>query len=181
MKTTKKKIVKKTTARKPAVKRTPAKRPVSRTTTKRKTTPKKVVRKAPVKRTVARKTKPATRKPVKKTTVKKTVAKRNSARAGEFWSVNTKKIRGHKSNITKRKKNMVDVIPITHSKYTRGRKNAKLNENPQNGDSRTAYAVKKVYRVRVKDLGKKQQGMKISNKTDKAIMRNIKKQGKKKK
>lgn len=177
MKTTKKNTVKRTTARKPAVKRTPAKRPVSRTTTKRKTAPKKVVRNTPTKRTVAKKTKPATRKPVKKTTVKKTVAKRNSARAGEFWTVNDAKTRGHKALLTKRtKKGVVYHIPTTHSPQTRKMKNIPLRKNPQKNKKEKAYVLPKLQKTRVKHLGKKQSNMKIRNKHDKAVVRKIKKQ-----
>lgn len=108
--------------------------------------------------------------------------KKSKARAGEFWSVNSKETLGHKGLITKRKKSgKVEVITTTHSPYTRGKKNAKLQENPQKEDKRTAYAVKKVHKLKVKQLGKKQPDMKIKNKTDKAIIRNIKNQDKRKK
>lgn len=101
-------------------------------------------------------------------------------RAGEFWSINDAKTRGHKSQITKQKGSKVEHIPITHSPTTRNMKNIKLKENPQPTDKRESYAVPKVQTSSTKYIGKKQPDMKIRNATDKSIMRHIKKEHKKK-
>lgn len=114
-------------------------------------------------------------------TTAKPQGKRANARAGEFWSVNSKETMGHKGVITKKRKSgKVDVITTTHSKYTKGRKNIKLQENPQKSDKRAAYVVNKVHKVNAKQLGKKQPDMTIKNKTDKAVIRKIKSNAKKK-
>lgn len=108
--------------------------------------------------------------------------KKDEARAGEFWSVNNKKTAGHPGQITKRTKHdNVEYIVTTHSKKTFNRTNIKLVENPNEEDPRTAYVVPRLQRGKIKDLGKKHPEMKIKNTTDKAVIRHIKKQGKKKK
>lgn len=101
-------------------------------------------------------------------------SKKSKARAGEIWTVNNKEIKGHKSQILRRKKNgKVEVAMITHSnKYG----NIKLQENPQPNDKKNAYVVKHKKRTTVQKLGKKHPEMKIKNKTDKSVLRKIKKQ-----
>ena len=112
---------------------------------------------------------------------KKTVSKKETARAGEFWSVNNSKTKGHKGLITKRKKNnKIEYITVTHSKITQKRKNKKLVKNPDPSDNRQAYVLPKLQKGKIKDLGKKHPEMKIKNKTDKAIVRKIKAKSKKK-
>lgn len=101
--------------------------------------------------------------------------KRQFARAGEFWTINDGKTRGHKSLITTRKDNDINHIPITHSPTTRKMKNIKLQENPDKHDKRDSYILPKTQKSTIKDLGKKQAGMKISNPTDKSVIRHIKK------
>ena len=118
----------------------------------------------------------------KKKEVKKTPSKKDKARAGEFWSVNNSRTKGHKGLITKRKKSGdIDYVSVTHSKKTQKRKNKKLIENPDSKDIRTAYVLPKLQHGKIKDLGKKHSDMKIKNKTDKSIIRKIKAKGKKKK
>ena len=103
------------------------------------------------------------------------ISKKNKARAGEFWSVNSKKINGHKSEIAKRKKNgSVDVVVLTHAKRTFGKKNIPLQENPQPNDNKPAYVVKNVQRATINDLGKQHSDIKITNPIDKSIIRKIK-------
>lgn len=103
------------------------------------------------------------------------ISKKNSVRAGEFWSVNTKKINGHKSEIGKRKKNgSIDVVVLTHAKRTFGKKNIPLQENPQPNDSKPAYVVKNVQHATINDLGKQHSDIKITNPIDKSIIRKIK-------
>lgn len=105
---------------------------------------------------------------------------RKDARAGEFWSVNTKREKGHKGLIAKRKSNgNIEVIISTHSQYTRGRKNIKLQENPQANDFRDSYVLSKLSHTNIKHLGKHHPEMKIKNKTDKSIVRKIKSKNKK--
>lgn len=102
-------------------------------------------------------------------------SKRNQVRAGEFWSVNTKKINGHKGEIGKRKKNgSIDVVVLTHAKRTFGKKNIPLQENPQPNDIKPAYVVKNLQHANVKDLGKRHSDIKITNPIDKSIIRKIK-------
>ena len=81
-----------------------------------------------------------------------------------------------RSRIEKIKKTgEVRVITTTHSPYTRGRKNLRLQENPQEGDEKPAYAVNKTQRTDSGHLGKKHSDMKIKNPIDKSIFRHIKK------
>jgi len=98
------------------------------------------------------------------------------AKAGEFWSINDSRTRGHKSLITKSQKNgKINHIPITHAPKTRNMKNIPLKENPQRGNKTQAYAIPKKQTTKAKFLGKKQNDMRIKNKTDKSIFRKIKK------
>lgn len=117
-----------------------------------------------------------TKKPAaqpKLTTTAKPQSKRANARAGEFWTVNNKEIRGHKAEILKRKKNgKVEVAMITHSSK---HGNIKLQENPQPKDTKSAYVVRQKKKTTINKLGKKHPDMKIKNKTDKAVIRKIKK------
>lgn len=107
---------------------------------------------------------------------------KEEARAGEFWSVNNKRTAGHPAQITKRtKNNKVEYIATTHSKKTFNRSNIKLIENPDKQDVRPAYVLPRVQKGKIKDLGKNHPEMKIKNPTDKAVVRHIKKQGRKKK
>lgn len=145
---------------------------------------KRIIKKAPAK-TVAKKC--TTKKSVgTKTTSKRTsvsskpTTKKKNARAGEFWSINDGKTRGHKSLVTGKKKKgkVVEHIPVTHAPKTRGKKNIPLKENPQKGKKEQSYILPKVQKSNSKDLGKRQKTMKIKNATDKAVVRNIKKKSK---
>lgn len=103
------------------------------------------------------------------------------ARAGETWSINDKKTRGHKSTLTKVGRYEVSHIPRTHTPVTRNKKNIELRENPQKNDKRKAYILSKVQKTKSKYLGKKQKDEDIKNPVDKSVIRHLKKQDKKKK
>ena len=106
--------------------------------------------------------------------LKKIDDKKKVIRSGDFYSINTKRAKGHKGQLRKLKKNgTADSVIVTHSKYTRGRKNIELCENPQPGDTRKAYLVPKPEKVKIKQVGKHHPDMKIKNKTDKAKARNV--------
>ncbi len=108
--------------------------------------------------------------------------KKLSIRAGDTVSVNTKTAVGHKGIITKVNKNgNVLVVVLTHAPYTKGRKNWKLEENPQPKDERQSYAVKKAEKTTAQKLGKKHPDTKIKNPIDKSKVRNITNRAKKKK
>ncbi|MBQ8425662.1 MAG: hypothetical protein IJX17_06535 [Clostridia bacterium] len=113
-------------------------------------------------------------------------SKKYNAKAGEIWYVNDKKTKGHKSIITKRRKSnyeMVEHIPITHSRKTNNIKNIKLQENPEkNNKSKKASRVMPiVQKTHYSNLGSKRDDVIIINPNDKAIIRHIKKKSKKNK
>lgn len=101
--------------------------------------------------------------------------KRHNVKAGEFWTINDINTKGHKSLITKNKKDTVEHLPITHSPITRRNKNIKLQENPDKTDSKDSYILAKVQKSHKKYLGKSHLELKITNSTDKSIIRHIKK------
>lgn len=103
-----------------------------------------------------------------------------NARAGETWSINDSKTRGHKSTITKVKNDKISHIPRTHTPITRKMKNIELKENPQKNDKRKAYILPKVQKTTSKFLGKRQQNEDIKNPIDKSVLRHLKKLDKKK-
>ena len=70
--------------------------------------------------------------------------KRHNVKAGEFWTINDINTKGHKSLITKNRKDKVEHLPITHAPVTRRRKNIKLNKTPDKTDSRDSYILAKV-------------------------------------
>ncbi len=110
-------------------------------------------------------------------------SKKYYAKAGEVWSINDAKTRGHKSLITKRKKSepeKIEHIPITHSPKTRNIKNIELQENPELNKDEKSYILPTIQKSKVKDLGKKQNDIQIKNLIDKSIIRHIKKKNKKK-
>jgi len=162
---------KKNTARKPAAKKVVTKKPVAKKTPVKKTTTRKPAAKKPVTK------KTTTKTALRKTPVKKIQSsKMQTVRNGEFHSINTKRVQGHKGEIKNKKKNgTATAIIVTHSEYTRGRKNIPLKENPQPNDKRTAYAVTKPEKVKLnkKNIGKHHKDMKVKNSTDKSIIRNI--------
>lgn len=97
-------------------------------------------------------------------------------RAGEIRAVNTKKARGHYGLTFKIRKNgIVETGIFTHGKRTFGKKNIRLQENPNPNDKRTAFVVKKKQVANAKQLGRKREDMTIKNPIDKSIMRHIKK------
>lgn len=109
------------------------------------------------------------------------VSRKNSVRAGDTWTINDSKTRGHKSSITKRKGDTVEHIPRTHSAEVKryGYKNHKLQENPQKNDKRDCYILPKVQTSKIKDLGKKHDEP-IKNAVDKSVIRHMKKTHKRK-
>lgn len=64
--------------------------------------------------------------------------KKKVARRGEFWSINNKHARGHKSIIKRgnAKTDYVDYQPLTHAPKTNRKKNIPLRSNPQKGKKR---------------------------------------------
>lgn len=115
---------------------------------------------------------------MKKNKQKKTSTKRKEVKAGEIWVINDAKTRGHKTRITRNKKEVVEHIPITHKPETRRMKNIPLQENPKKGDNEIAYILPKVQTSQKKHLGKKHPEYVIKNPIDKSIIRHIKKKGK---
>lgn len=148
------------------IKKVPAKKSVAKKCTTKKSVGTKTTSKRICKKTISASSKPTTKK--------------KNARAGEFWSINDVKTRGHKSLVTGKKKKgkVVEHIPVTHAPKTRGIKNIPLKENPQKGKKEQSYILPKVQKSNSKDLGKRQKTMKIKNATDKAVVRNIKKKSK---
>ncbi len=110
------------------------------------------------------------------------ISKKDSVRAGDTWTINDARTRGHKSSITKRKGDEVEHVPRTHvSEIPRlGYKNNKLQENPQKDDKSDCYLLPEVQTSKVKNLGKKHDEP-IKNPIDKSVLRHTKKMHKKKK
>ena len=108
--------------------------------------------------------------------------KKKIARKGEFWTINDKRARGHKSYIVKGNRNRKYVLhlPITHKDRTRNMKNKKLVDNPELNKYEDSYILPKVQKSSERSLGKKQNNLKIKNTTDKSVVRNIIKRNKKK-
>ena len=100
---------------------------------------------------------------------------KNEPRAGEFYSINTKRVRGHKGLISKRYKDNVEAVILTHSQYTKRIKNIKLQDNPQEKDERPSYVLRRKEYAKTSQLGKKHTNIRITNSIDKSIIRNIKK------
>ena len=100
--------------------------------------------------------------------------KQSKIYAGEFYSINSKRAKGHKGRINKvRKDGKIEATIVTHGPYTRNRKNIRLIENPQLGKSEQAFVVTEKEVVTRKNIGKKQNDMKVRNPIDKSIMRKI--------
>lgn len=93
---------------------------------------------------------------------------------GDFYSINTKKAKGHKGQLRNIKKNgTAKAVMITHAPYTRNRKNWHLNENPQ-GDISEAYLVTVPEHVIIKKhVGKHHPNMQAINPIDKSKIRKI--------
>lgn len=110
------------------------------------------------------------------------MAKKKIAHRGEFWSINDKRTRGHKTFIIRgnKYKHYVLHLPITHSKQTRNMKNQILRKNPEFGKNEDAYILTRVQKSPENKLGKKHSNMKIKNTTDKKVVRHIIKNNKKK-
>lgn len=105
---------------------------------------------------------------------------------GRWYPINDKKTQGHKSLITRinRKKGTIKHIPVTHSPKTRRMKNIELQENPQkdnrglpvrNLDNKKSHVLPKQQTSKIKYVGKQARDFKVTNKTDKSILRHIKK------
>lgn len=105
---------------------------------------------------------------------------------GEIYAINDKRTSGHGSILCKptkkdRKTDKLKHIPITHSSKTRKMSNIPLVENPQSGRNEQSYVLPKIQKSNGNKLGANKRNMKIKNTTDKAVVRHIKKQSKKKK
>jgi len=99
---------------------------------------------------------------------------------GHFYSINSRDIVGHKAQVSKKINGSKRVVVVlTHSKYTRRRKNIQLNENPQKDDIRTSFVLKNSKIVEESQIGKHHKDMKVTNKVDKSIIRHIKNKKKK--
>ena len=100
-------------------------------------------------------------------------------RQGQTYSIKTAIHTGHKGLVVKKHRNgTLEVEVFTHHPYTRGRKNIKLQENPQKNDSADSYALSKIQRVSIEKAGKHQGDMVIRNKVDKSVRRNLQRKGK---
>ena len=107
--------------------------------------------------------------------------KMSTLRQGEFYSINSREVKGHKGLLTKKNHNgIIEIVIITHSKYTNHRKNIELIENPQPSDKRTSYVVRKKRTTQPNKTGKRHKDMKVTNAVDKSIIRKIKNNKKKK-
>ena len=95
------------------------------------------------------------------------------ARAGQFWTIDNKLFRGHKGRISKIKKNTVEAVCVTSSKKSFGRSNIKLKQNPDPNSKKESFVMKRPMEAEVKHLGTFRPEMKVRNKTDKAIFRNV--------
>ena len=95
---------------------------------------------------------------------------------GETYSINTKKNAGHKGDITKKKHSGKVIFVIrTHAIYTRGKKNIKLNANPQKNDSRDSYLLPDadIIVATSKNIGKNHPNEKYLDPVDKSIKRHL--------
>ena len=100
--------------------------------------------------------------------------KKEIFRSGNFYSINTKRAKGHKGQLRELNKNgTAKGIIVTHAPYTRGKQKIQFCQNPQSGDNRKAYVVSKPEKINVKQLGKHHPDMKVKNSNDKAKIRNI--------
>ena len=91
---------------------------------------------------------------------------------GHFYSINNKRIKGHKGRIVNVKKGRVKAVVVTHAPKTRGRKNIKLNQNPDKKDKKDSYVLKKPQYASVKEVGKHRR-MRVTDKQDKSLFRKI--------
>lgn len=104
-----------------------------------------------------------------------TPPKRKDIKAGECATINQKGINGHKGLFGKVRKNgTADAVILTHAPRSFGKKNIRLNENPEHGDPKPAYVVRKKKKINIKKVGKKHPNIKVKNKVDKSIIRKIK-------
>lgn len=107
--------------------------------------------------------------------------KKKIAKRGEFWAINDKRTRGHKSYIVQgnKKHDFVLHLPITHKPKTRNMRNKRLKQNPEVNKNEPSYILPKVQKSYDMHLGRKQNNMRIKNTNDKALVRNIIKRNKK--
>lgn len=95
-------------------------------------------------------------------------------RQGDFYSINTIRVKGHKGKVTKKNKNGdLEAVILTHAEYTRGNKNISLEENPEEGHTEQAYIVRQKEIVSPKHVGKHHKNIQVKNKSDKSKIRHV--------
>ena len=99
---------------------------------------------------------------------------RKDFHAGDFVTVNDSVIKGHKGRVSKKRQSgIVEIVVVTHAPRTNSKKNIRLKENPQPGDERVSYVIRKKRTTKENKIGKKHPNMKVTNKQDKAVFRKI--------
>ena len=93
-----------------------------------------------------------------------------------FFAFNKK--RKHPMYVYKLKKDKFKGLLLTHSNKLHGKKNMKLNKNPNSNDVRKSYVQKKSYLDEYNSFGKVFNNYKF-DKSDKAKIRYLKKENKK--
>lgn len=101
-------------------------------------------------------------------------AKKPKARKGQFWTIDNKLFRGHHGRISKVKKNKtVEAVCVTSSKKSFSRSNIKLNKNPDPKSKKDSFVMKRPMEAKFHHLGTHRPEMKVTDKRDKAIFRNV--------
>lgn len=108
--------------------------------------------------------------------------KMKKIKQGHFYSINSKRVKGHKGQITKKNKNgKIEAVILTHAKYTRGVKNIPLENNPEIDRLEQSYIVREKEIVNKKQIGKHHENVVVKNKSDKSKIRYVAKKKKQKK
>ena len=82
----------------------------------------------------------------------------NRERKNEFRKKNTKDGKGHPTYIYAREGDKFHYIGLTHAQITKGKRNIKLDKNPNPSDSRDAYFIPKSASNKKSSFGKKLKG-----------------------
>lgn len=104
---------------------------------------------------------------------------------GQFYSINNKKVFGHRGRVVSVKKNKVKLVAVTHSKEIVRKKKIKglirirkektipLLKNPNPSDAKKAYVVKRPILANKRQIGKHYSNMSVTNAHDKSIFRKV--------
>lgn len=104
---------------------------------------------------------------------------------GQFYSINNKKVFGHRGRVVSVKKNKVKLVSVTHSKVivrkkkikgvmrVRKEKTIPLLKNPDSSDTKKAYVVKRPILANKRQIGKHHTNMSVTNTYDKSIFRKV--------